>query len=90
MPMDQRGVKEEVKSYSLKLPVLFLEPPDNDGSGGPASSEAHKGATAEHLPEDDNRLSTGLKNFTSDVEESSNFIQNVMKVNLITFQSCWG
>ena len=86
---------------SLKLPLVLLEPPDN-GSG--SSNEAQKGATATVngplLLEDDNRLGLppGLKMFSFDVEESPHFIQNVtffwhanvimMKIYLITFQSC--
>ena len=100
--MDQKQQNQEgnVNDSSLKLPLVLLELPDN-GSG--SSNEAQKGATVVNGPlllEDDNRLGLppGLKMFSSDVEESPHFIQNVTffwhanvimkKICLIIFQSC--
>ena len=100
--MDQKQQNQEgnVNDRSLKLPLVLLEPPDT-GSG--SSDEAQKGAATVNGPlllEDDNHLGLppGLKMFSSDVEESPHFIQNVtflwhanvimMKIYLIVFQSC--
>ena len=99
--MDQKQQNQEgnVNDSSLKLPLVLLQPDNGSGS----SNEAQKGAATVNGPlllEDDNRLGLppGLKMFSSEVEEYPHFIQNLtffwhanvimMKIYLITFQSC--